>query len=143
MRHIIDKDGFYKGFGGSKTELLKDEKEVPFGPDREYIKAKWDFSKELYFEGATEEEVLSNREIPKFVPLWCIKVILHEMNLLETVETELSKLPEPMKTRASYIWEYGNQIDRESQTVAFIGQVLQKNKIEVDTIFINANNIEL
>ena len=97
----------------------------------------------VWVNAETQEEALNNREVPQLVPLWCIKVILHEMGLLATVEIELSKLPEPMKTRAGYIWEYGNQIDRESQTVAFIGAVLQKDKTEIDTIFINANNIEL
>lgn len=141
MKFIIDEYGFYKGFGGSKTILAENEYEVSFPPEEGFIKPQWNGS--IWIEGATEEEILNDREVPKFVPLWCIKVILHEMGLLEIVETELSKLPEPMKTRANYIWEFGNQIDRNSVTVAFIGQVLQKNKSEIDTIFINANNIEL
>ncbi len=143
MKYIVDENGFYKGFGGSKTVLQDGDKELAFGPDREYIRAKYDSINEVYFEGATEEEILNAREVPKLVPLWCIKVVLHEMGLLTTVENQLANLEEPMKTRASYIWEYGNQIDIESITVAFIGAVLQKDKTEIDTIFINANNIEL
>ncbi len=82
-------------------------------------------------------------EVPNEVPLWCIKAILHEMGLLEIVEGALTQLEEPLKSRANYIWNYGNIIKRDSLTVAFIGQVLQKLKIEIDEIFINANNIEL
>lgn len=82
-------------------------------------------------------------EVPEKVPLWCVKAILHEMNLLQTVEVALTQLEEPMKSRANYIWNYGNIIKRDSQTVYFIGQVLQKSKIEIDEIFINADIIEL
>ncbi|MBA4133335.1 MAG: hypothetical protein C0525_01290 [Flavobacterium sp.] len=141
MRHIVDINGFYRGIATEKTILKEGEKEVPFPPDESFLKAQW--NGETYIEAAEEEEILNNREVPQLVPLWCIKVILHEMGLLATVEMELSKLPEPMKTRASYIWEYGNQIDRKSQTVAFIGAVLQKDKIDIDDIFINADKIEL
>ena len=82
-------------------------------------------------------------EVPNEVPLWCIKAILHEMGLLEIVEGALTQLEEPLKSRANYIWNYGNIIKRDSLTVAFIGQALQKSDTEIDEIFINANNIEL
>jgi len=82
-------------------------------------------------------------EVPNEVPLWCIKAILNEIGLLEIVDGALTQLEEPLKSRANYIWNYGNIIKRDSLTVAFIGQVLKKDKTEIDEIFINANNIEL
>lgn len=141
MKHIIDKNNFYIGFAGSKTELIDGQNEVPFAPSKEFVKAKWNGT--LYVEGATEEEIIAVREVPNEVALWCIKAILHELGLLTTVEAEMTKLDEPMKTRANYIWNYGNIIKRDSLTVAFIGQVLQKSETEIDDIFINANNMEL
>ncbi len=141
MKFIIDEYGFYKGFGGSKTVLAENETEVSFPPEEGFVKPQWNGS--IWVEGATEEEIIEVRVIPEQVPVWCIKVILHEMGLLTTVEAALNQLEEPSKTRANYIWNFGNFILRDSLTVAFIGQVLQKNKQEIDEIFINANNIEL
>jgi hypothetical protein len=82
-------------------------------------------------------------EVPVSVPLWCVKVVLHEMGLIEQVQTALSQLPEPDRTRASYIWEYGNIIQRNSPTVAFVGQVLQLDSKQMNFLFITADSINL
>ncbi|MBA4154147.1 hypothetical protein [Flavobacterium sp.] len=139
MYYKTDEQGNYLGVKSETNEGMEFFSTTPLPTDIAKVRNVGG----VWVNAETEEEILSTREVPQLVPLWCIKVILHEMGLLATVEMELSKLPEPMKTRASYIWEYGNQIDRKSQTVAFIGAVLQKDKTEIDTIFINANNIEL
>jgi len=135
---LYDKDGFYLSHN-YYTEQPENSTEVPL--DKDYIKAKFDSKK--WIETASEEDILNNRLIPEQVPLWCIKVILSEMGLTQSVKDALEQLEEPNKTRASFIWEYGNIIKRESQTVEFLGYALQKSKTEIDTIFINANNIEL
>jgi hypothetical protein len=82
-------------------------------------------------------------EVPVSVPLWCVKVVLHEMGLIEHVQTALSQLPEPERTRANYIWEYGNIIQRNSPTVAFVGQVLQLDSKQMDMLFVTADSINL
>jgi hypothetical protein len=82
-------------------------------------------------------------EVPVSVPLWCVKVVLHEMGLIEHVQTALSQLPEPDRTRANYIWEYGNIIQRNSPTVAFVGQVLQLDSKQMDSLFVTADSINL
>jgi hypothetical protein len=87
-----------------------------------------------------QDEVLI---VPDSVPLWCVKVVLHEMGLIEHVQTALSQLPEPERTRANYIWEYGNIIQRNSPTVAFVGQVLQLDSKQMDSLFVTADSINL
>jgi hypothetical protein len=94
-------------------------------------------------EGATPEEILEARPVPDQVPLWALKATLDLENKLGAVEAALDQLPEIVKKKAYWIWEYGNFIHRNSQTVGFIGQVLGMNKTEIDTLFINAENIEL
>ena len=123
-----------------ETELIA---VLDFPLEGDFYRAVYDEKTKTFSEGATEEEIFNSREIPNEVPLWCVKAILHEMDLLQTVEGALSQLDEPVKSRANYIWNYGNIIKRDSQTVDFIGQVLQKSKIEIDEIFINADKIEL
>jgi hypothetical protein len=93
-------------------------------------------------EGWTENDI-PHLISPEQVPLWCVKVVLHELGLIEQVEEALSQLPEPNKTRANYIWEYGNIIQRQSPTVAFIGQVLGLADSQMDELFINADSIDL
>ena len=132
LRTVTDPKGDYL--------IATDELKSKF---KNFVKPKLDFAKGDIIETATEEDILNNRVIPEQVPLWCIKVILNEMGLTQAVNDALQQLEEPNKTRASFIWEYGNIIKRESQTVEFLGYVLQKSKTEIDTIFINANNIEL
>ena len=139
MYFITDENGFYTGLLLKELNGHKFYTEVPIL--EHFVKPK--FVNGEWIEGATNEEIDAVRIIPEQVPVWCIKVILHEMGLLATVEAALNQLEEPSKTRANYIWNFGNFILRDSLTVAFIGQVLQKNKQEIDEIFINANNIEL
>ena len=139
MYYQLDKDGFYLGIKSESNEKMEFWTETPISGNF----TKHRYINDVWIEGATNEEINAVRVVPNEVPLWCIKVILHEMGLLATVEAALNQLEEPSKTRANYIWNFGNFILRDSLTVAFIGQVLQKNKQEIDEIFINANNIEL
>ncbi len=139
MYYQLDKDGFYLGIKSESNEKMEFWTETPISGNF----TKHRCINDVWIEGATNEEINAVRIIPEQVPVWCIKVILHEMGLLATVEAALNQLEEPSKTRANYIWNFGNFILRDSLTVAFIGQVLQKNKQEIDEIFINANNIEL
>ncbi len=139
MYFITDENGFYTGLLLKELNGHKFYTEVPIL--EHFVKPK--FVNGEWIEGATNEEVNAVRVVPNEVPLWCIKAILNEMGLLEIVEGALTQLEEPLKSRANYIWNYGNIIKRDSLTVTFIGQVLKKDKTEIDEIFINANNIEL
>ena len=134
MKYFITKNG--KIINENNKVIPMDENNAQWQDYYNYLKSNGEVV-EVDFEIDVELEV------PNEVPLWCIKAILHEMGLLEIVEGALTQLEEPLKSRANYIWNYGNIIKRDSLTVAFIGQALQKSDTEIDEIFINANNIEL
>lgn len=134
MNYKIDKNGFYLGVKNENKE------------DFEYfttVDIPIDFKQPQFIKGEWIETFIEVIEVPNEVPLWCIKAILNEMGLLEIVEGALTQLEEPLKSRANYIWNYGNIIKRDSLTVAFIGQALQKSDTEIDEIFVNADKIEL
>lgn len=135
MFYKLDKEGNYVGVKSAENKNWDFQTEIDI-PDG-MIKPK--LVNEVWIEGGEPIK----EDIPNEVPLWCIKAILNEMGLLEIVESALTQLEEPLKSRANYIWNYGNIIKRDSLTVAFIGQVLQKSKIEIDEIFINADKLEL
>jgi hypothetical protein len=78
---------------------------------------------------------------PSEVALWKLRFVLSQMQLETNVTDAINLLPEPQKTAANYIWNYGNVIDRYSSTVIFIQSHLLMTNIEVDTIFIQANEI--
>jgi hypothetical protein len=80
-------------------------------------------------------------EVPFEVALWRIRVILKVMGLETTIETSLESLPEPTKTGAKYIWQFGTVIERQSQTVLMLQQVLSMTDEQLDEMFIQAEAI--
>ena len=80
-------------------------------------------------------------EVPFEVALWRIRVILKVMGLETTIETALESLPEPTKTGAKYIWQFGTVIERQSQTVLMLQQVLSMTDEQLDEMFIQAESI--
>lgn len=88
-----------------------------------------------------EEEIAFNT--PSEVALWKLRFVLSQMNLEQAVSDALNSLPEPQKTAANYIWNYGNTIDRHSSTVLFLQQQLGLTDTQVNEIFIQSNSISL
>ena len=91
----------------------------------------------------TEFNFSEDIEVPQDVALWKIRAVLKSMGLEEQIENSFELLEEPNKTGAKYIWEYGTSIERQSQTVLFLQQVLKITEAQVNQIFITANNIFL
>lgn len=89
------------------------------------------------------KEIIQTIEVPQEVPLWRVRAILKLIGQEENIQNALSHLPEPTKTGAEYIWNYGTVIERNSQTVLFIQSMLQMTEEQVDDIFIQANNIQI
>ena len=81
--------------------------------------------------------------VPQEVQLWRIRTVLKLMQLEIQIETALETLPEPSKTAANYIWNYGTTVERSSQTVLLLQSVLQMTDEQVDDLFVQANNIIL
>ena len=88
-----------------------------------------------------EEEMEANT--PTEVALWKLRFILAQMSLEQSVSEALNTLPEPQKTAANYIWNYGNAIDKYSPTVQFLQSYLGLSDTEVNQIFIQANQIKI
>ena len=82
-------------------------------------------------------------EIPQEVQLWRIRTVLKLMQLETPIEQALETLPEPSKTAANYIWNYGTTVERSSQTVLLLQSVLQMTNEEVDNLFIQSEAILL
>ena len=82
-------------------------------------------------------------EIPQEVQLWRIRTVLKLMQLETPIEQALETLPEPSKTAANYIWNYGTTIERNSQTVLLLQSALQMTNEEVDNLFIQSEAILL
>lgn len=90
----------------------------------------------------TEEEFIQ-ANTPSEVALWKLRFVLSQMNLEQSVSEALNTLPEPQKTAANYIWNYGNAIDRHSATIEFLKSYLGLSDTEVNQIFIQSNLITL
>lgn len=90
----------------------------------------------------TEEEYLE-LNTPQEVALWKLRFVLAQMGLEQSVLDAMNQLQEPQKTAATYIWNYGNTIDRYSSTVMFIQSVLQLTDTQVNNIYIQANALTL
>ncbi len=109
-----------------------------------FLRPKLNFETDEFYEGATAEEIeLKVRaEIPE-TPLWRVRAVLKLMGQEQNIINAINQLPEPTKTGAESVWNYGTVIERNSQTVLFIQSVLQMTDLQVDGIFIEANNIQL
>jgi hypothetical protein len=90
----------------------------------------------------TEEEQIEFNT-PQEVALWKIRFVLGQMELEDAVTTAISQLPEPQKSLATYIWNYGNSIDRHSNTIQFVQSVLGLSEMQVNNIYIQANALTL
>ena len=81
--------------------------------------------------------------VPDEVQLWRIRTVLKLMQLETSIEQTLETLPEPSKTAANYIWNYGTTVERSSQTVLLLQSALQMTNEQVDDLFIQAEAILL
>jgi hypothetical protein len=98
-----------------------------------------------FYEGATQGEIEQafKDKTPVETQLWRLRTILNLMNLTTTIESALDQLPEPTKTAAKNVWNYGTTVERNSQTVLFIQSVTQMTDDEVDEIFQQAEAIQI
>jgi hypothetical protein len=96
-------------------------------------------------EGATQEEIAeaNKQEVPFEVPLWAMRTILKQVNLFDLVIDKIKTFEEPTRTIALDFLEYGNFVERYSNTVLLIQQIIQYTDEQVDKLFIDANNLKL
>jgi hypothetical protein len=123
-----------------ETEVLIDEL-----LQVEMVKPYFNFDTREFYDGATPEEIEQafKDKTPAEVQLWRLRTILNLMNLIATIESALDQLPEPNKTAAKSVWNYGTTVERYSQTVLFIQSVTQMTDDQVDEIFQQAEAIQI
>jgi hypothetical protein len=87
--------------------------------------------------------------VPVRVTRWQLRAQLAIQNLEANVTAAINALPDStqaeqeFKIKAQYAWDYSNNIERNSPTVAMIQAVLSLTNQEVDDIFVNAYSIEI
>jgi hypothetical protein len=88
-------------------------------------------------------EIQSKELVPFEVPLWTMRNVMRKANIFDLIIGVINQLDEPLKTDALDYLEYGNYIERHSNTVLLIQQITQFTDAQVDTLFIDANNLKL
>lgn len=79
----------------------------------------------------------------KEVELWRIKGVLTLMGRINEVDIAIEKLPEPNRTLAGFVWNSGNSLNSQNDTVKFVQSVLGLTDEEKDSIFDQAAAIKL
>lgn len=74
---------------------------------------------------------------------WKLKAILDTMGLLPNISAAINSLPEPNKTFANYAWEYSQTFDQYSPTVKLIQTACNLTDEQVNTIFNQAESINI
>ena len=86
-----------------------------------------------------EDPAKQNKE----VELWRIKGVLTLMGRINEVDIAIEKLPEPNRTLAGFVWNSGNSLNSQSETVKFVQASLNLTDEEKDSIFEQAAAIKL
>ena len=141
MKYIIDINGYFVGFGGSKTELQEGQSQVPFPPNNNFIKPKWDNDK--WIEGATEEEIEEYKKslIPPTISQMNLRLQLIVENIsIASVYDTIEQIPDATIKETIYTkWEYALIFERADQTLNQMAQMLNVSQEQLDRIFINGN----
>lgn len=145
--YIFDKNGNYIGMRGVAPD---EDNLVGIEATEDNIAKMTNFVKPMLSKGeiiesATPEEIeeVMRPSVPLEVALWKLKFILSQMGLEQSVLDSINQLPDPPKTAALYLWNFGNAVDRQSATIDLIKQSVGLNDKQVDDIFIQAESIKL
>jgi len=132
-------------YGTLSNECLPTETIVPEVRTFWCLDPYFNFETREFYENATQEEIdeATKPTVAEEVQLWRIRTILKVLGMEQIVEIALESLQEPQKTGALYIWNYGTTVERNSQTVQLLQSILGLTDVQVDDIFIQAQNIQL
>lgn len=111
----------------------------------DFVKGKLNPDTMEVYESATDDEVALFKKgyVPSEVPLWSMRILLKKMQLFDSIIEAINQMDEPLKSMALDYLEYGNYIERNSNTVILIQQILQMSDVQVDNLFIDASNLKL
>lgn len=110
-----------------------------------FVKGKLNPDTMEIYESATDDEIALFKKnlVPLEVPLWSMRILLKKMQLFDSIIQAINQMDEPLKSMALDYLEYGNYIERNSNTVILIQQILQMTDAQVDNLFIEASNLKL
>ena len=78
--------------------------------------------------------------IPQQVPMWAVRVVLKQSDLLDQAEAAIAASGDfALQT----VWEYGNFADRNSPAIASLATALGLTSEQTDQMFIDANNLSV
>lgn len=76
--------------------------------------------------------------VPQQVPMWAVRVVLKQNNLLEQAEAATAASG---NYALQTVFEYGNFADRNSPSINALGEQLGLSPAEVDGLFVAASEI--
>lgn len=76
--------------------------------------------------------------VPQSVTMRQARLALLAAGLLQNVQSAISSLAEPDKSKAQIEWEYSNALERNNPFVAVLGAALGLNSAALDALFIQA-----
>jgi hypothetical protein len=81
--------------------------------------------------------------VPREIANWRAKAVLTSMGMLPQVEAMLAALPEPQKTNVSTAWAGDARFARRGATVLSIAAALGLSDAQLDSMFIQAEALEI
>jgi hypothetical protein len=141
MNYIIDnKTGKFLYSTGVEIDLALNEISIEDAPPTNLLVPYYNFQTNSYYEGPSSEII---KIVPEEVQLWRLRAIIKITGKESQVQTAINNLNEPLKTGVTYAWEYGTTVERSSQTVLLLQDILQLTEQEVDDMFIQADSISI
>jgi len=118
---------------------------IPELVTEDFVEAYFNSEERTFYEGATAEQIEAYRKqfVPFEVPLWALRTVLKTQGLFQPILDAIANLPEPPRNAALDYLEYGNFVERHSQTVLMIQEITGLTEAEVDELFIAASNLKL
>lgn len=74
--------------------------------------------------------------VPSQVPMWSVRTVLQTNNLFDQAQAAIDASD---NLALKNVWEYGNNADRNSPSIATLGKALGLTDAQIDQMFFDAN----
>lgn len=107
-----------------------------------YIFGDWVYTVQVVPKSQEEIDRENKAKIPSVVTMRQGRLALLQFNLLDTVDTALANITDPMTRKASQIeWEYATEIRRDSPLVTQLSSSLGLTEEQMDQLFLLASTL--
>lgn len=137
--YLYYENGFYEGMTETKPEH---NRWTIIAPTFTNVKDKWDGVN--WIEGATPEEIAeANKEkVPLLISqLKLRKQLIYSGISIDSIYSEIAKLPQPKRDLVYSMWEYSVVFERNDATLNSMAQMLNISNEQLDNIFIEGNKL--